>query len=262
MKFGIEWDCDRFYSIEEQAKRLKENGFEATFVNLEDERLGEILSVLKKYDIVCENCHAPFNGINDMWKAGESGDKMLARLLNCVDDCARYGIPTLIVHLSSGQYPPRINDIGIGRYDHLMQYATEKGILIAYENIRRLDNVAFAMENYPQAGFCWDVGHEACYMNGMEFMPLFGKRLAAIHLHDNTGIYDEDLHRLPYDGVIDMERAAKHFAESGYCGALMLEVTRRTSGIASPDEFYHRAYAAAKRFAERVEAFWREGVQV
>ena len=151
-----------------------------------------------------------------------------------------------------------INDVGIGRYDRLMQYATEKGVVIAYENIRRLDNVAFAMENYPQAGFCWDVGHEACYMNGMEFMPLFGKRLAAIHLHDNTGIYDEDLHRLPYDGVIDMDRAAMHLADSNYGGALMLEVTRSTAGIESLDDFYPKAYAAAKRFAERVE-FYRSG---
>lgn len=258
MKFGIEWDSDRSYSIEEQTKNLKDNGFEATFVNLEDERLEKILTCLKKYDIVCENCHAPFNGINDMWIAGEKGDRMLNRLFQCVDDCARYHIPTLIVHLSSGQYPPRINDIGFARYDRLMQYATEKGVVIAYENIRRLDNVAFAMENYPQAGFCWDVGHEACYMNGMEFMPLFGKRLAAIHLHDNTGIYDEDLHRLPYDGVIDMDRAAMHLADSNYGGALMLEVTRRTAGIESLDDFYPKAYAAAKRFAERVE-FYRSG---
>ena len=258
MKFGLEWDYDRSYPIEEQAKRLKENGFDATFVDLENERLGEILSVLKKYDIVCENCHAPFNGINEMWRVGESGDKMLERLLNCVDECAHYGIPTLVVHLSSGQYPPRINDIGIGRYDRLMQYATEKGVVIAYENIRRLDNVAFAMENYPQAGFCWDVGHEACYMNGTAFMPLFGKRIVALHLHNNTGIYDEDLHRLPYDGVIDMDRTAKHLADSNYGGAVMLEVTMRTAGIASPDEFYPKAYAAAKRFAERVE-FYRSG---
>lgn len=258
MKFGLEWDADRSYPIEEQAKRLKENGFDVTFIDLEDERLEEILANLKKYDIECENCHAPFNGINDMWKAGDAGERMLQRLLNCVDDCARHGIPTLIVHLSSGQYPPRMSDIGFGRYDRLMQYATEKGVVIAYENIRRLDNVAFAMENYPQAGFCWDVGHEACYMNGMEFMPLFGKRLAALHLHDNTAIYDEDLHRLPYDGVIDMERAAKHLADSNYSGSLMLEVKRCTAGIDSLDEFYPRAYAAAKRFAERVE-FYRSG---
>ena len=51
MKFGIEWDPDRSYSIEEQAKKLKGNGFEATFVNLEDERLEEILAILKKYGI-------------------------------------------------------------------------------------------------------------------------------------------------------------------------------------------------------------------
>ena len=134
MKFGIEWDPDPSYEIEEQAKRIKENGFDATFLNLENERLDEIILVLKKYDITCENCHAPFNGINEMWISGEKGDRMLNRLFQCVDDCAHYHIPALIVHLSSGQYPPRINDIGIGRYDRLMQYATEKGVVIAFEN--------------------------------------------------------------------------------------------------------------------------------
>lgn len=261
MKFGIEWDPDRSFGIEEQANLLKKNGFEATFINLEDERFEEILSCLQKYDIVCENCHAPFNGINDMWKVGEAGDRMLQRLLNCVDDCACHGIPTLIVHLSSGQYPPRVNDIGIGRYDRLMQYATEKGVVIAYENIRRLDNVAFAMENYPQAGFCWDVGHEACYMNGMEFMPLFGKRLVALHLHDNTAIYDEDLHRLPYDGVIDMERAAKHLAQSPYHGSIMLEVTKKTAQMDSFELFFQKARQVAEKFADRVESFRKEANQ-
>ena len=148
-----------------------------------------------------------------------------------------------------------MNDIGFECYDRLMQYAREKGVMVAYENIRKLDNVAYMMENYPDAGFCWDVGHEACYMYGMEFMPLFGKRMVAIHFHDNTGVYDEDMHWLPYDGVIDMDRAARHFAKSGYQKSLMLEVDQRSAGVPDLEEFYNRAHAAAIRFAERVEYF-------
>ena len=255
MKLGIEFDNKLQISPYEQARMIKEHGFEASFVGLEAENLGEIVDAFRQHGIEMESCHAPFNGINNMWIAGEDGDRMLDRLLRCVDECAKYGIPVLVVHLSSGMTPPRMNDVGFDRYDRLMQYAGEKGVVIAYENIRKLDNVAYMMENYPEAGFCWDVGHEACYMNGMEFMPLFGKRMVAIHIHDNTGIYDEDKHWLPYDGVVDMDRAAKHFANSGYKKALMLEVHQRSAEIPSLEEFYTRAHEAAVRLADRVEFY-------
>lgn len=255
MKFGIEFDRGLSISCEEQARMIKEHGFDASFIGLEMENLGEAVRALRQYDIEIESCHAPFDGINNMWLAGEVGERMLERLLRSVDACAEYGIPVAVVHLSSGMTPPRMNDIGFDRYDRLMQYAREKGVIIAYENIRKLDNVAYMMENYPDAGFCWDVGHEACYMNGMEFMPLFGKRMVAIHIHDNTGIYDQDKHWLPYDGVIDMDRAARHFAKSGYQKSLMLEVHQRSAGIASLEEFYSRAYRAVVKLAERVEHF-------
>ena len=90
MKFGIEWDRDLSISIEERARLMKENGFDATFIGLEEENLEEILACLKKYDIVCESCHAPFDGINNMWIAGADGDRMLERLCNCVDACAMH----------------------------------------------------------------------------------------------------------------------------------------------------------------------------
>ena len=258
MKFGIEWDPDCSISIDERARLMKKNGFDVTFVGLENENFDEILAILKKHDILCENCHAPFDGINHMWVAGEAGDRMLERLCKCVDDCARNGIATLVVHLSSGWNPPRMNDIGFERYDRLMRHADEKGVTIAYENIRRLDNVAYALGNYAQAGFCWDVGHEACYTGDIEFMPLFGRRMVAIHLHDNNALRGEDLHLLPYDGKVDMERAAKHFAKSGYQGALMLEVTRKTARMDSFEAFYAKARSVAERFASRVEAFRNE----
>ena len=255
MKFGIEFDNDLEIPCLEQARMIKEHGFDAAFIGLEADNLGEIVDALHQYDIEIESCHAPFDGINNMWLAGEAGDRMYQRVTNSVDACAEYNIPVVVVHLSSGKNPPRMNDIGFERYDRLMQYAREKGVMVAYENIRKLDNVAYMMENYPDAGFCWDVGHEACYMYGMEFMPLFGKRMVAIHFHDNTGVYDEDMHWLPYDGVIDMDRAARHFAKSGYQKSLMLEVDQRSAGVPDLEEFYNRAHAAAIRFAERVEYF-------
>ena len=47
-------------------------------------------------------------------------------------------------------------------------------------------------------------------------MPLFGKRIVALHLHDNTGIYDEDITDAEvYDKLIEVitEDAKKLISE-------------------------------------------------
>lgn len=255
MKLGLEWNYPKRDGIEEQARLIKAHGFDATFLDLEIENIDKIMNALGKNGIVCESFHAPYSGINNIWSLGEAGENMLGRLFRTIDDCSRYGVPVAVVHMSSGRTPPRMNDVGFGRYDRLMEYADKKGVTIAYENVRRLDFLSYAMENYPQAGFCWDVGHEACYYYGKELMPLFGERIVALHLHDNTGIYDEDKHWLPYDGVIDMERAARQLAQSPFSGSIMVEVMPHNAGIADLEEYYQKAYTAASRFASRVEYY-------
>lgn len=245
-------------SIEEQIRLMAENGFETTFSMSSNEKLGTYVAGCREVGIAYENCHAPFNGINGIWSSDiEVGEAMLGRLIDSVRACAKYEIPTLVVHLSSGEQPPRINDIGCARFDRLMDEARHLGVTIAYENQRKLANLAMAMEQYPDAGFCWDTGHEACFARGREFMPLFGSRLAALHLHDNHGEYDRDEHMLPYDGTIDLARAARYIAQSGYKGSIMLEVIRQNSHFyddLSPEAYYRRAAEAARRFADAVEA--------
>jgi len=256
-KIGVNLGCyGDGLPIEEQIALMCENGFETTFMGSENPHIDTYVSLLKAAGIICENCHAPFNKINDIWFAGEAGEEMLARLINGVRACAKNEIPTLVVHLSSGINAPRINDIGNARLDRLMEEAKRCGVTIAYENQRKLANLSMAMEQYPEAGFCWDVGHEACFTNGREYTPLFGDRIVALHLQDNHSEFNRDEHLLPYDGSINMELAARRIAESGYAGSIMLEVIRRNSHAyddLTPAEYYRRAAEAARRFADAVE---------
>ena len=94
-------------------------------------------------------------------------------------------------------------------------------------------------------------------MKGVEFMTLFGDRISALHLHDNTAVYDQDLHLLPYDGAIDMDRAAELLGKSPYGGAVMLEVKNSTAGIDDLDTFYKKAADVARRFAFVAESYRR-----
>ena len=84
MKLGIEWNYEFDGNVEEQARLIKDNGFDATFVSRLD-GIDGVMAAIKKYGIVCESYHAPFNRINDMWIAGEDGDIMLSRLCRCIE---------------------------------------------------------------------------------------------------------------------------------------------------------------------------------
>lgn len=269
MKIGINIGCYPGVPLEEQIKLMKENGFESCFLGCESPVFDDIVKTIQESGIVIETLHAPFSksrtepvcDINDMWNEGESGDAMMARLVSCVEKAGKYNIPVIVVHLSSGRVPPMVNSIGNERFGRLMEIAKENNVTIAYENQRMLGNIAHAFDYYQDAGFCWDIGHESCFTPGREYMPLFGKKLVALHVQDNNGAEHGDLHLIPYDGIVDFEKAARYIAESGFEGSVMLEVLKRQSNYyddVSPEEYYKKSAAAALRLAERIEFYRNE----
>ncbi|MBR5528124.1 MAG: sugar phosphate isomerase/epimerase [Clostridia bacterium] len=245
-KIGINLHAATGLSDEDYIKAMAGVGFEACFSGVfERERQLNVARLLEKHGISYDTLHAPFDGINAMWSENEDGDAMLARLKNTVDNCAAVGVPIAVVHLSSGEKAPSITDAGRKRYGDLVEYAVKKNIKIAFENQRKLANLAWAMETFgtDEAGFCWDCGHESCFTPGREYMPLFGDRIVCTHIHDNHGIYNGDDHILPFCGSIDFEKVAMRIKESGFCGTLMLEVF---SGD-DPQKFLEIAAQAAKK---------------
>lgn len=260
MEIGIQL-CGRI-DCESQAAIFKKIGINRTFIGSEHPDFDKTMECLKKNDIICETLHAPFDKINDMWKADEAGEKMLERLIDGVDKCAKYDIPVLVVHISSGCPMPEMNETGIKRFEKLVEYANEKNIIIAFENQRYMENLQYMMKNHPKAGFCWDNGHESCFTPGMHFMPHFGDRLVALHIHDNCGEYNADNHVLPFDGKINFEEVAKYIAQSGKNVTVMLETSRFSKYYGesiyeklTDEEFFVKAAAAARRLADMIEDY-------
>ena len=258
METGINLFCyNDEISIDRQIELMRQNDFKNTFMlsdcaELTDETIGK----LRTADITLATLHAPFRGINEVWRQGESGDKVLEGLLDGVRKCEKYNIPVLVVHLSSKYPPPMITDIGVQRFKRLMEVAKASDIIIAYENQRCLSNIALALEQFENARFCWDTGHEGCFTSGWEYMPLFGDKLATVHIHDNFGVKDSDDHLLPYDGTLDFGKVTKYIAKANYDGCIMLEVFRGNSNQyddITDEEYYARAAVAANRLANEVE---------
>ncbi|MBR2452500.1 MAG: sugar phosphate isomerase/epimerase [Clostridia bacterium] len=253
------YDNGEKLDIEGQIELMKENGFGHTFFLGDSPLLTDsLVDKVKRSGIVFDTLHAPFDGINAMWKDGTDGDEMLKRLCETVDRCSGYEIPVAVVHLSSGRPAPVISDIGNYRFKELVEYAEKKNVTLAFENQRFVANLASILEQHTSAGFCWDVGHEGCFTNGRHYMPLFGERLSAVHLHDNHHVQDEDEHLLPYDGICDFDYVAKTLADYHFGGTLMLEVFRseskRYDGF-SPQEYYRRAGEAIKKLDDAVKKY-------
>lgn len=259
-KIGINVGLKRDLDLDSLIPQLKALGFDAIFTGMPALKLiPKIKKLLEENDMEWETLHAPFGHMNDMWLEGEAGEIMLRELLNCVDCCVLGGVKIAVVHLSSGDNAPPVTDIGRRRFTELVEYAAAKNVTIAFENQRKLANLAWAMETFgpdSNVGFCWDCGHESCFTPGREYMPIFGKRLICTHIHDNHGIYNGDDHMLPFDACMDFEKVARQIRESGYKGSLMLEVGPGAHEIyqdMSWDDFFVRAAAAVKRLRDMVD---------
>lgn len=235
-------------------KRIAELGFSAIHSEVFDiKRLVAIADACAINGIEYENLHAPFGHINDIWFDGYSGEIMLKELIECVDRCILVEANIAVVHMSSGENAPPVTDIGRKRFTKLIEYAKQKNVKLAFENQRKLSNLAWVLENFISAdnvGFCWDCGHEKCFTPGKELMSLFGDRLICTHIHDNFGIYNQDSHLLPFDGNIDFNKVLKDLKKVNFRGNLMLEIFTRNSNLydnISADEYLSKAAEAAKR---------------
>lgn len=230
---------------------IKEIGFTSFFSDS-----WEMRSVLaqkeqaEKLGLDFQFIHAPFRACNDFWLAGENYKPLYDNIIRTVDAAEKADVKAVIVHVSSGFTPPPVNDLGLSRFDALVEHAEKKGVILAFENLRKLGNLACLMDRYENNPFvknCYDCGHEYCYTPNVPFIEVFGDRLYCTHLHDNHGLpadySDGDEHLLPFDGTIDYTRMIKRLDEVGYHGALTLEVfTHGPYQTLSAEAFIRTAY--------------------
>lgn len=247
--------------LEKQLANLKDHNIKKTFLMGEKADFDDTMKLIEKYGITCETLHAPFDGINNMWKDDESAAQIMAdRLKDSVDKCARYNIPIVVMHISSGKPMPEINEKGMARFEDVFEYAREKGVKVALENQRFLENLQYFLEKFSYLGFCWDCGHENGFTKGIKFMDLFGDRLIATHIHDNRCGIDTDDHLVPFDGKIDFEYVAKAIVDSGFDGTLMLEISKNAACDGKKvyedmddEEYMNRAADAVEKLSEMIE---------
>jgi len=271
-RLGMELHKDIGIPFDEQIRLFRQVGFEGFFAYWEK---GMDVAALKKVadeeGMIFQSLHAPSGiGSRHLWYESEETPLHMDIFLSCLRDCAANGIPIMVLHSFYGFDLHEPTETGIKNYTVLVEEARRLGVTIALENLEGEEYLAALLEHFkddPNVGFCWDSGHEACYTHrDLLAEPCHGPKLIATHLNDNLGTRDwngeltglDDLHLLPFDGIIDWQDAARRLAKWGFDDILMFELKpkgqpgRRESDAyerMSPVEFVTNAYMRCCRVA-------------
>ena len=258
-KLGINCECIKGHDPIDNLNLIHGAGFETYFTD--KYHLTDAEPIREKGTAIgleCEFIHAPFDEVNSMWYKTDEHPNIYIKMCESIDTAAALAIPSVILHVSSGNNPPEINDKGLRRYDMLVERAAKRGVSVSFENLRRTGIVTYLLDRYrdfSNVSFCYDIGHEHCHTPSVDWIGIANHTLRHTQIHDNIGktadekIHD-DLHLLPFDGNIDYENKIALLDKCGYTGSLMLEVF--TSSAKSYQEidaeaFVALAYERAKR---------------
>lgn len=223
-----------------QIRTFAEVGFDCFFpCTSEKTPIAEVVSwaeEAEKCGIGFETIHAPFGGVNDLWKDELSGDAYLEIMQIIVNQCHAAKVEKMIMHVTIGNTAPDVSAVGLDRFAKLEEYAESKGVHLCYENLEPLPHIHEVLKHAgAYHGFCLDIGHNCCYTPHIPMMQLYGDRLLCTHIHDNLGVtqpgnidYRDDLHLLPFDGILDWKWFAKTLKGTGYKGPLTFELSCRS----------------------------------
>ena len=202
----------------------------------------------EKEGLFVENAHAPYMQSNSIWDDNIVGDEYTTHIIECINDCSGYNIPTLVMHPINGKTPLPNTTIGLERFKKIIDSAERSNINIAIENQGNPEYIDYVFKNIhsDRLKFCFDSGHEKYYSPELDLINMYGDKLIALHLHDNNG--DEDSHALPYTGKIDWHNISLKLKKFNYNGAIALETLNKGfEYVSDPVEFLNIALERAKR---------------
>lgn len=235
--------------IKERYKLIKEIGFDGVLLwwseNFGRNEYRKGPQIARDAGLFIENIHTPIQNQNNLWSNNLDGEALTLCYLKCIEDCAEFDIPTMVVHLSDEDHTH--NELGLERMKKITEKAEQLGVNVALENLRNLVNLTYILEKIgsKHIGFCYDCGHHYRYYPEKDFLSMYGSRLMALHLHDNNGSRGQ--HGLPFDGTTDWSKTMKEIAKTNYSGAIAIEPMNWAYEDLSPKEFLHKAYEKAKR---------------
>ncbi len=243
-----------------QLRIYKEAGIDGFFSVQYRSSSEELKKAADELGLIYQSIHADFGKMRDMWYESETTKTAVQELKDCIDDCVKCNVPIVVMHPFIGFDVNEANEVGIKNFKEVVDYAKEKGIKVAFENVEGeayLEALMNEFKTYDNVGFCWDTGHEMCYNRGKDMLALYGDRLIATHINDNIGVTGEDitflddLHLLPFDGIKDWQDAMARLDKCGFADIMTFEFAIREGVTKYSDmrfeEYVEKVYEKAQK---------------
>ena len=221
-----------------------------------------LVNKIRGRGLLIDYIHGPYLDINHFWyETSEVKDVFLNTLKECIDFTKSINVDKVVIHPFIGFEEHNPTEIGILYFERLLQYAKEKDILLCFENVEGDEYLSLIFERlfnkYDNARFCLDTGHELCYNRGVDQLAKYGRYLSCTHINDNIGVtgenitWTDDLHYIPYDGILDVDNLIQRLKVCEYKGDLSLELKINKTGSTpiyekyigySKEEYFKKAY--------------------
>jgi len=172
------------------------------------------VSYAKQIGLKLDYGHAPYKepDINAFWTNTKEGDEIERIYEDTINVASYNGIKTIICHLHCGT-SNELNEVGLKRLERLANYAEQKNVIIAIENLYSYIEPDFIFNNINHSNLkmCFDSGHENFLTPNANFLNKFNNKIVAVHLHDNDGVKDQ--HKTIFTGTINWEVVATKLAK-------------------------------------------------
>lgn len=243
--------------LKKRLKLIKETGFDSTMIWWGDEKAFEdlkpekIVEVCKDIGLEIENIHVPFDECNKIWSSDKKErEYIISKYKEWINDCRKFNIPVLVMHLSKGYEVKKFNKYGLDSIEETAAYAEKKRVKIALENTRNniLLYELFSRINMEYLGLCFDSSHAWLYeKEENEILKKLGSKIIAMHLSDNDKKVDR--HWLKEDGLNNWEPMLKYLPKE--IVNISLEVYPKEK--ISEELFLKKAFKMADEIKEKLK---------
>ncbi len=181
---------------------------------------------------------------------------LIERNIRALEIAGLMGIKTLVIHpVESGDYIGReqyVFEENVKYFNALLPYAHKYGVKLACENMWCGDKAkgvrtgSVCSNPYEHAYYvdavademlvaCLDVGHSSIAgRQAQDCIRVLGKRLGALHIHDND--YLDDMHTLPGLSEMNWDEITKALAQVDYRGDFTLETDHFFDSLCTIEE--------------------------
>ena len=253
---AIDWNldillpCDVLYAGKYEGYSILEKPLDEILKALEPE-----LNEIRKNGLTITQAHAPFPA-HSVKQPGVY-PFMFKIYENCIRLCDAIGCKNLVIHgvnyqkRDYGNTAEDIDELNWKMYTALIPVLRETNVTVCLENLFsggpnfrgsewvdghcanpyeaiKLIDALNAEAGKECFGLCLDTGHlNLLHGDPRTYIPLLGKRIKALHIHDNNGV--NDLHIAPYNGNIIWKQYYTALRQIGYEGDLNFETFNQTT---------------------------------